>query len=584
MAKVPSPSSRLKRSAILNLVLLVVLLILANLAASFKFTRFDLTSERRYSLSDATIALLENLDDYVYVKVYLEGDLPANYTKLRNSTKELLDEFRAYSSFVEYEFINPSESENEKERRAIYQQLLDAGLTYTNPVEQKASGVSQTLIWPGALITFKTRTLPLQLLRSQTYANEEELITRSVNDLEYEMTNTIRKLGTVIKPRICFIEGHGELDSLDTKDVTLSLEEYYAVERKRLDSNLTSLVLRAEKGDTVKFIPRYKAIIIARPDSAFSEKDKFIIDQYIMRGGKVLWLINKVDASMDSLNVYSNKFVYPIDLNLDDQLFRYGARVNPDLVADLRASVIPVVAGMVGNQPRFIPKRWPFFPLSLPASKHPVVNNLNATKFEFVSTVDTVGAPDIKKTILLSSSKRSRILSTPARISLNILRETPDPRQYSSSGLPFAILLEGSFTSIFRNRMSPQIRNSDKIGFLESSIKPGAMIVVGDGDVIKNSYSRTTGRMSPLGYDRYTGELFGNKDFILNCVNYLCDDSGLISVRSREVKLRLLDETQVKSSRTAIQIRNVLVPIILILISGLILSFLRKRKFGRNHS
>lgn len=565
------------------MVLLVVLLILANLAASFKFTRFDLTSERRYSLSDATISLLENLDDYVYVKVYLEGDLPANYTKLRNSTKELLDEFRAYSSFVEYEFINPSESENEKERRAIYQQLLDAGLTYTNPVEQKASGVSQTLIWPGALITFKTRTLPLQLLRSQTYANEEELITRSVNDLEYEMTNTIRKLGTVIKPRICFIEGHGELDSLDTKDITISLEEYYAVERKRLDSNLTSLVLRAEKGDTVKFIPRYKAIIIARPDSAFSEKDKFIIDQYIMRGGKVLWLINKVDASMDSLNVYSNKFVYPIDLNLDDQLFRYGARVNPDLVADLRASVIPVVAGMVGNQPRFIPKRWPFFPLSLPATKHPVVNNLNATKFEFVSTVDTVGAPDIKKTILLSSSKRSRILSTPARISLNILRETPDPRQYSSSGLPFAVLLEGSFTSIFRNRMSPQIRNSDKIGFLESSIKPGAMIVVGDGDVIKNSYSRTTGRMSPLGYDRYTGELFGNKDFILNCVNYLCDDSGLISVRSREVKLRLLDETQVKSTRTSIQIRNVLVPILLILISGLILSFLRKRKFGRNN-
>ncbi len=581
MANKPSSTSRLKRSAILNLVLLIVLLILANLAASFKFTRFDLTSERRYSLSDATISLLENLDDYVYIKVYLEGDLPANYKKLRNSTKELLDEFRAYSSFVEYEFINPSESENEKERKAIYQQLLEAGLTYTNPVEQKASGVSQTLIWPGAIITFKGRALPLQLLRSQTYANEEELITRSVNDLEYEMTNTIRKLGTVIKPRICFIEGHGELDSLDTKDLTISLEEYYAVERKRLDSNLTSLVLRTEKNDTVKFIPRYKAIIIASPDSAFSEKDKFIIDQYIMRGGKVLWLLNKVDASMDSLTVYSNKFVYPIDLNLDDQLFIYGARVNPDLVADLRASVIPVVAGMMGNQPRFIPKRWPFFPLSLPSSNHPVVNNLNATRFEFVSTVDTVGAPDIKKTILLASSKRSRILTTPARISLNILRETPDPRQYSSSGLPFAVLLEGTFTSNFRHRMSPQIRNSDKIGFLESGIKPTAMIVVGDGDVIKNSYSRATGSMAPLGYDRYTGELFGNKDFLLNCVNYLCDDSGLISVRSREVKLRLLDETQVKSSRTAIQVKNVVVPIILILLAGALLTFLRKRKFSR---
>ena len=564
-----------------NLVLLVVLLVLANLAASFKFTRFDLTSEGRYSLSETTISLLENLDDYVYIKVYLEGDLPANYTKLRNSTRELLDEFRAYSSFVEYEFINPSESENEKERKAIYQQLLDAGLTYTNPVEEKASGVSQTLIWPGAIISFKGRTLPLQLLKSQTYANEEELITRSVNDLEYEMTNTVRKLGTVIKPRICFIEGHGELDSLDTEDLTLSLEEYYAVERKRLDSNLTSLVLRTEKGDTVKFIPRYKAIIVASPDSAFSEKDKFIIDQYIMRGGKVLWLLNKVDASMDSLSIYSNKFVYPTELNLDDQLFRYGARVNPDLVADLRASVIPVVAGMVGNQPRFIPKRWPFFPLSLPTTNHPVVNNLNATRFEFVSSVDTVGAPEIKKTVLLASSKRSRILSTPARISLNILRETPDPRMYPSSGIPFAVLLEGTFTSNFRNRMSPQILNNDKIGFVEAAIKPTAMIVVGDGDVIKNSYSRATGRMAPLGYDRYTGELFGNKDFLLNCVNYLCDDSGLISVRSREVKLRLLDETQVKASRTAIQVKNVLVPIVLILLTGVLLTYLRKRKFGR---
>ena len=581
MAKVPSPSSRLKRSAVFNLVLLVVLLVLANLAASFKFTRFDLTSEGRYSLSETTISLLENLDDFVYIKVYLEGDLPANYTKLRNSTRELLDEFRAYSSFVEYEFINPSESENEKERKAIYQQLLDAGLTYTNPVEEKASGVSQTLIWPGAIISFKGRTLPLQLLKSQTYANEEELITRSVNDLEYEMTNTVRKLGTVIKPRICFIEGHGELDSLDTKDLTISLEEYYAVERKRLDSNLTSLVLRTEKGDTVKFIPRYKAIIVASPDSVFSEKDKFIIDQYIMRGGKVLWLLNKVDASMDSLSIYSNKFVYPTELNLDDQLFRYGARVNPDLVADLRASVIPVVAGMVGNQPRFIPKRWPFFPLSLPTTNHPVVNNLNATRFEFVSSVDTVGAPEIKKTVLLASSKRSRILSTPARISLNILRETPDPRMYSSSGIPFAVLLEGTFTSNFRNRMSPQILNNDKIGFVEAAIKPTAMIVVGDGDVIKNSYSRATGRMAPLGYDRYTGELFGNKDFLLNCVNYLCDDSGLISVRSREVKLRLLDETQVKASRTAIQVKNVLVPIVLILLTGVLLTYLRKRKFGR---
>jgi len=574
-------SSRLKRAAITNLLLLLLVIFLINFLGTFKFLRFDLTSEKRYTLSPTTISLLENLDDYVFVKVYLEGDFPAEYKKLRNSTREMLDEFRAYSDLVHYEFINPSESEDEAERKAIYKQLYREGLTYTTPVEQKSSGVSQTLIWPGALFTYKGRTLPLQLLKSSTYANEVAMINRSVNDLEYEMTNTIRKLRNNSKPKIAIIEGHGEIDSLETKDFTDGLREYYTVERIRIDSNLTSLVYHAEKKDSFVFAPRYQAIIIAGPDSAYSEKDKFVVDQYIMHGGKVLWLTERVSASMDSLSSASAMMAYPLDLNLDDQLFKYGARINSDLVMDLRSSVIPVVVGMVGNQPRYEPKRWPYFPLSLPTSNHPVVNNLNAIKFDFASSIDTVAAAGIRKTVLLAGSERGTVINAPARISLNILREEPDLAVYSKSGIPLAVLLEGKFSSVFGNRVVPEIKDNKAIGFLNKCEKDNAMIVIGDADVVRNRVNRKEGKLSPLGYDRFTGETYGNKDFLLNCVNYLCDDSGLISVRSREARLRLLDETKIKENRAAIQLRNVSLPILVILILGLILTFIRRRKYGR---
>lgn len=577
-----SNTQKKRNSAIINLVLILIILVMLNIAGAFSFFRLDLTTEKRYTLNPATISMLENLEDIVYFKVYLEGDLPSNYKSLRNSTKEMLDEFRAYSSFIEYEFIDPSDAASEDEKKAVYRQLLEDGLLYTNPIEENASGVSQSLIWPGAVVRYRGRSMPLQLLRTQTYASEEELINRSINDLEYETSNVIRKLQTIVKPRIAFIEGHGELDSNATKDLTIALEEYYSVSRLSIDSNLTSLVFRDDKKDSIRFIPRYKAIIIAKPEQPIPEKDKFIIDQFVMRGGKVLWLIDRVKANMDSLSVYSSKLVYPSDLNIDDQLFKYGVRINANLIADLRSSVIPLVVGRVGNQPRFAPKRWPYFVLSLPDSKHPVVNNLNATRLEFASTIDTVDAPGIKKTVLLKSSKRSRDINTPARISLNILREEPDPRQYPKSGLPLAVLLEGRFKSIYSNRLLPALKESNEIGYLDQSINPTAMIVVADGDIIKNGINPSNGQIIPAGFDRYTGELFGNRDFILNCMNYLCDDSGLIAVRSRDVKLRLLDAPKIKANRTMIQMQNVALPIALILLAGALVITLRKRHFSKS--
>lgn len=581
MVKDKKTNPKLRRAAIVNLLLLLLFVVLLNMAGAFRFFRLDLTQEKRYSLSPATIKLLENLPDVVYVKVYLEGELPASYRKLRNSCQEMLDEFRAYTDKVEYEFINPSASEDEQERKAIYMQLSKDGLTYTTPVEEKGAGVSQTLIWPGALFTFRGRTLPLQLLKSTTYANEEAMINRAINDLEYEMTNTVRKLNTIIKPRVAFVEGHGELDSLETKDISTALEEYYSVERIRIDSNLTSLVYRAEREDSLIFVPRYKAIILAKPDSVFPEKDKFLIDQYVMYGGKVLWVVDRVDASMDSLSSYNATMVYPLDLNLDDMLFKYGARVNGDLVMDLRSSVIPVVVGRIGNQPRFEPKRWPYFPLSMPASNHPVVNNLNAIRFEFANSIDTLGAPGIRKSVLLRSSNRSNLINAPARISLNILREKPDPKIYSKEGIPVAVLLEGKFQSLYKNRLIPELMNNPKVGFKAECVKDNRMIVVADGDAIRNGVSRQTGRLLPLGFDRFTGEQFGNRDFILNCVNYLCDDAGLISVRSREAKVRLLDDARIKNERFSIQLKNVAIPIAGLLLAGGLIVYLRRRRYAR---
>jgi ABC-2 type transport system permease protein len=570
-----------KKQAVIGLVLIVALVVLFNMVGSFRFFRIDLTTEKRYSLNRETIKLLTNLKDVVYVKIYLEGELPAGYRKLRNATQEMLDEFRAFTPNIEYEFIDPSASEDERERKAIYRQLMQDGLIYTTPVEEKGAGLSQTLIWPGALVSFRGQTLPLQLLKSSTYANEELMLTRAVNDLEYELTNTIRKLNSVVKPRVAFIEGHGELDSLETKDLNIALKEYYTVARIRLDSNLSSLIYRTQKEDSLIFVPRFSAIVIAKPDSAFSEKDKFLIDQYVMRGGKVLWLLDRVNASMDSLSANNATLVYPLDLNLDDMLFRYGARINSDLVMDLNSSVIPVIVGMTGNQPRFAPKRWPYFPLCMPASNHPTVNNLNATRFEFANSIDTVGSSAIRKSVLLRSSGRSARINAPARISLNILREKPDPKIYAEQGIPLAVLLEGKFQSLFQNRLLNTLMNNPQIGYKSACDKPGKMIVVADGDVARNGVNRS-GQIAPLGYDRYSGELYGNKDFLLNCVNFLCDDAGLISVRSRTAKLRLLDETKIKSERFSIQLKNVVLPIALLLLAGLFLIAWRKKRYTRS--
>lgn len=556
---------------------------LLNFIASFAFERFDLTTEKRYSLAKASKDLARNLDDIVYVKIYLEGDFPASYKKLRDETQEMLDEFRAYANNnLDYEFINPAESGDEKITNEIYQQLFKQGLRPTDLSEKTTDGYSNKLIWPGAIFFYKGKEIPVQLLKSTIGGSPEAMINNSIEGLEYEIANAIYNLTTEEKPKIAFIEGHGELNKHDVASITTTLSEIYTIDRLALNEELHSLTERTIIDTTKSFEvkPKYNAIIIAKPTERFSEKDKFIIDQYIMYGGKVIWLIDPVFASMDSLQNSDVTMAIPLDLNLDDQLFTYGVRINANLIQDLQSAPVPVVTGVVGNQPKTELFPWYFFPLLTPANSHPIVNNLNMVKGEFTSTIDTINKKDIHKTGLLKSSQYTKISSAPTRVSLSILRFEPDQKQFSKGHQIAAVLLEGTFESVFKNRVPPQIEKSNEIAFKEKS-ELNSMVVIADGDIIKNPVNKKTNEFMALGIDRYTKQQYGNTDFLLNVINYLCDENNLMSVRSKKFKIRMLDKTIVKTERFKWQLINTVLPVGLIIIFGFAHYLDRKKKYTK---
>jgi len=577
-----------KRNNILQLVYGLIIIITINIIGNYIYTRFDLTSEKRYTLSDTTKEMLKNLDEYVFFKVYLEGDFPAGFKRLRNETKEMLNEFRAYSPYIEFEFVDPSASSDEKERNKIYKMLTDKGLQPTNLQIHNKDENSEKLIFPGAIVNYLNKETAIDLLKTQLGTPEEEVLNNSIENLEFTLASAIRQLAITKKPSIAFIEGHGELSKIETADIGNTLAENYQVARVRLDEQLNSIT-DFKSYDSVSnkiFIKnKYDAIIIAKPDSAFSEKDKFIIDQYIMRGGKVLWLIDPVYATMDSLQKQRTTLGFGLDLNLDDLFFKYGVRMNQELLMDLNARPIPIVTGMVGNQPRqeFLP--WYFFPILTPNSKHPIVNNLNSIMTDFPGTLDTVKSSGLRKTSLLTSSKYTKVSKAPALIDLQMMDIQRDPKNQNELLSMFnlapkmvAALVEGKFKSLFANRIPPRLSNNDSIGFRTES-KKTAQIFISDGDIIKNQLHYSKGYPLPLGFDQYTRETFGNKDFILNAINYLIDENGLISIRNREIKLRLLDKNRMERNMVLIKTLNVIIPILLILLMGLIIQWMRKRKY-----
>lgn len=568
---------------LVQLLIIISIIFIVNIISSYVFTRIDLTSEKRYTLSKSTKNLLKNVDDIVYFRVFLDGEFPAGFKRLKRETKELLDEFRAYNKNIEYNFINPSSSDNAKERNDTYQLLMEQGLNPTDLQVKTKGGMEQQIIFPGALVSYKNNELPVELLDAQFNIPPETALNNSIQNLEFKFATVIKRLIKNVKPRIAFIEGHGELDDQETYDISIALRNDYIVNRIKIEGNINSLVLRSLSDSvTNKYSirPAFAAIIIASPDSLFSQKDKFIIDQYIMYGGKVLWLIDPVFASMDSIQQQENTVAVEKNLGIQAQLFNYGARINNNLVLDLNALPIPIRTGQIGGQAQIDFFPWYYFPIITATSQHPIVKNLNAIKTQFVSSISTTSVKNIKKTILLSTSDYSKIEAVPAMISLRMLQEEPNVIEYTGPPQAIAVLLEGEFQSDFRNRLPQSIITNKEIGFKEKST-PTRMIVVSDGDIIKNQFHIPQGYPLPLGFDQFTRETFGNKDFILNAMNYLTDDESLISLRSRETKLRMLDRTKISESRISWQLINLLVPVLLVLIAGILLVWLRKRKYTK---
>ena len=563
-------NKKIKHKSLLTLFISLLIIISINVLGSFKFLRLDLTQEKRYTLSDNSIDLIKSLDDIVYFQVFLDGELPASYQKLRKSIKETLDEFRAYNkSNIQYEFINPAEGKDKQILNDYYNELNAKGLNPIVDYEVSGQGEETKIFWPCAIVNFKSRETVINFINSSQQMDKEILINESLESLEFNLIDAIRRLTIKQKPNIAFIEGHGEANEMKTDDITLSLQEYYNVSRVRINHQLNIL-------------DDFKSIIIAGPDSVFDEKDKFIIDQFIMKGGRVLWLIDGTDTRMDSLQSQSETIAIAKEINLDDMLFKYGVRINPDILLDINSCPIPVKTGQVGNQPQFDFFNWYYFPSISNPNGHPIVKNLNAIRFEFVSSIDTVYASGIKKTILLRSSEYTRLLNSPVIISLQILHEEPSKRLFNKSSIPVAVLLEGKFNSVFTNRIPPEIANNKEIGFISKG-ESSRMIIVSDGDLIQNQFVFKNGQYYtyPLGFDRYTNITYGNKDFILNCMNYLTDDSDLLSIRSRELKIRLLNKLRISENKFMIQLANVIYPVLSIVIFGFLLVFWRKIRIKR---
>jgi len=549
-----------------SLVIWFLVIILINTVSGYFFARFDLTQEKRYTLSEATTDQLENLEDVVFIRVYLEGNLPTEFRELHDATKELLDEFRAYGGMnIEYEFINPSISPDEKERVEVYKELTRQGLQYTNIRMQAGDKTSEQIVFPGAIISFHGREVPIQILKSVAGATEQEMIAASIQQLEYEFVSAIRRVNQATKKSVAFIVGHGELSELETADAKRALEEFYEVERVTLDQKVNAL-------------DGFDAIIIARPDSAYSEQDKFIIDQFIMNGGKSLWMIDPVFARMDSLRTSNLTMGLKLEHNLDDQLFKYGVRLNADLVMDIQCINKPIVTGYIGNQPRQEMFPWYYEPLLSGNQEHPISANIERVKTEFVSTMEAIEVDSVSSTPLLLTSDQCRTVKVPTRISFNILRDPPKYEMFTDGPLPTALLLEGKFPSVFTNRLPKRLLADEGLKFKERSVDT-KMIVVSDGDIIRNPVSLSDQKFYALGFDKYTQTLYGNRAFVLNSMNYLCDDSGLLNVRSKEFKIRLLNQAKIESERYYWQVLNTAAPLVIVLLMGIGFYYWRKRRF-----
>ena len=550
-------------SCLVSLIIVLVLIFTKTL-----YFRIDLTEEGRYSLSDASKDLVAEISEPLIVKLYLDGDLDANMLRLRRSTEDLVRELNMYASEqLVIENYNPNSATTDEERYAEYAELEERGLRGMSvTIRERGGKMSEQVIFPWAEVCSSRDTMAICLMQPSSQKSGEVAVNNAIADLEYLFVDAIRVLNRKEIRKVAFIEGHGELAEEYTYDASGALSRYFQVDRGVI-------------GIDASVLDSYDAIIVAKPMTAYSESDKFIIDQYIMRGGRVLWLLDGAQMSNDMLAEGGATPLIELDVNLNDMLFRYGVRLTPTVVEDMQCAYMPVNVARPGEEPRFEPIPWFYMPLLQGSPYHPITKTLQAVKADFASGIEIVGdTAGARKEVLLITSNASHVNMAPTEIdvmdAINI-----EPKEYfTTQYVPIAVALEGKFESIYKHRMAPAGVNVDKI--IDKS-EPTRMVVVADGDIIRNDIEqhREGLMLVPLGYDRVTRQTHGNKDFIVNAMLYLTDDEGVMQLRNRRIDLRLLNRAVVDSQRDMWMWINTLLPVVLLAIFGGIFFWIRKRKY-----
>ncbi|MFZ9031101.1 MAG: gliding motility-associated ABC transporter substrate-binding protein GldG [Robiginitalea sp.] len=544
---------------------LVALLLLAvlNLISGWVYTRWDLTEDQRFTLAPQSVEAAQALENKVVIDVLLEGDLPAEFVRLQQETRLLLEQYAQHNPQIGYAFTDPMGGGENPEALEELQQL---GLRPASVTTEENNRVSQEIVFPWAMVSYGNRAEKVALLRNQLGASMEQRINSSIQNLEYAFADAFAKLEVTEKKQVAILKGNGELEDIYLADFITTLRDYYNIAPFTLDSVATA----PER--TLESLKRFDAAVIAKPTEAFTEEEKLVLDQYMVGGGKTLWLIDPVGMELDSLlNQNGEAVAIPRDLGLGDLLFRYGVRINPDLVSDLYATQIVLATGE-GNSSQYNPVPWFYHPMVFPRENHPINTNLEALRMQFASSIDTL-ENNYQKTVLYASSPLSRAEGTPRLIDLDILRQEPDKSTFTPGYFPLAVLVEGAFTSAYRNRIRPL----ELAGYTEAGPE-NKMIVISDGDLIANQLRN--GRPLELGYDKWTNNFYGNREFLINAMNYLLEDDGLINIRNKNVAIPLLDPEKTANLKTRWQLLNIGVPLGLILLLGGLFNWLRKRRFG----
>lgn len=543
---------------------MLLILIIVNVIGNRIYKRFDLTQDQRYTISESALNTVKDVDSPLIIDVFLDGDFPSEYRRLQNETRQLLEEFAVYNSEIKFNFINPLEDEKSKD--AIIQQLVERGLEPLQLSVNESGKASQALIFPWALASYNEQTVKIPLIKNTIGATADETVTNSVQNLEYAFAEGFKKLVTPKSKKIAILKGNGELGDGYIFDFVSSIREHYYLAPFTLDS------VSINPNYTLKALQNFDLIIAAKPTEAFTEEEKYVLDQYTMNGGKSLWLTESIVMDKDSLYNESGSAVAIMrDLNLNDFFFKYGVRINPVIVNDLYSAPLWLAIGE-GSQAQFQPMKWQYSPLAGANPDHPITSNLNLVKFDFASQIDTL-KNSVNKTILLRSSDLTKLDGVPKQISLDMVMQDPNPETYTKGPQTLAVLLEGEFTSVYNNRIKPFQLSEQK----EKSI-PTKMIVISDGDIIKNDLVK--GKPQELGFDRWSGRKFGNKEFLENAVNYLLNDDGLINIRSKEVVIPFLDKQKVADEKTKWQIINIALPLVLLGIFGFIFNYFRKKRYA----